>query len=131
MPELVLQIPVVAERSPASRTSSQSPTREAVEGTTRQVTEGTREPDQQGSAERGGEVQQVKEVEKAVEEVNEALVTRNISLLFSVDEAANRVVVKVTDRDTGDLIRQIPPEVQLRVAGHIRELLGILLNEKA
>ena len=129
MPELVLQIPVVAERSPASRTSSQSPTREAVEGSIR-VIEVAIEPDQLGSVERGG-VQVRDAVEKAVVEVNEVLARRNISLLFSVDEAANRVVVKVTDRDTGDIIRQIPPEVQLRVAGHIRELLGILLNEKA
>lgn len=91
------------------------------------ATEATKEPAQQENANDGGGVQ----VENAVSDINNALAAKSISLRFSVDEAADRVVVTVTDRDTGDVIRQIPPEAQLRVAGHIRELLGILLNEQA
>ncbi len=63
------------------------------------------------------------------EELNQALQTRHISLQFSVDESVDKIVVKVTDKETGDVIRQIPPEEQLRIASHLRELLGVLLNK--
>lgn len=64
-----------------------------------------------------------------VEEVNEALALRDIALRFTVDEASDQIVVTVTDEHTGDVIRKIPPDEQLRIAAHLRELLGILVNE--
>jgi flagellar protein FlaG len=43
-------------------------------------------------------------------------------LQFSVDETTGRTVVKVTDADTGETIRQIPAEEVLALAHHLDEL---------
>jgi len=50
---------------------------------------------------------------------------------FSVEEELDRVVIKVVDRDSGELIRQIPSEEVLRAQRFYDEHSGILLEEEA
>jgi len=50
---------------------------------------------------------------------------------FSVEEESDRVVIKVVDRDSGELIRQIPSEEVLRAERFFDEHSGILLEEEA
>ena len=38
-------------------------------------------------------------------------------------EAGNRIIYRILDKETGDLIQQIPPEQLLEIARGIRELL--------
>ncbi|MDI3516314.1 MAG: flagellar protein FlaG [Thermotogota bacterium] len=49
---------------------------------------------------------------------------------FSVDKEIDRIVVKIKDRESGEIIRQIPPEVALKIARSIKELIGLLFDEK-
>ncbi len=42
-------------------------------------------------------------------------------LQFSVDDGTDKMVVKVTDSETGDLIRQIPGELFLELARKLKE----------
>jgi flagellar protein FlaG len=51
-------------------------------------------------------------------------------LNFSIDEKLGRPVVTVRNESTGEVVRQIPNEVVVRVAHSIDELKGLLLNEK-
>ena len=51
-------------------------------------------------------------------------------LKFEIQEDTNKVVVKVIDTDTGDTIREIPPEHMRRVADRIAEM-GKMLDERA
>jgi flagellar protein FlaG len=53
------------------------------------------------------------------------------SLQFRVDDEANRVVVSVVDRGSGDVIYQIPSEVALRIAKRMAELGSGMINESA
>ncbi|NVM21125.1 MAG: flagellar protein FlaG [Desulfobacterales bacterium] len=55
---------------------------------------------------------------------------RNIGLQFSVHEATGRTVIKVIDKETEKLIREIPPEELLKLAAKIEEMIGILLDKK-
>lgn len=55
-------------------------------------------------------------------------VQRNLE--FSVDESSGETVVKVVASDTGELIRQIPSEVALKLAESLKES-GNLLFERA
>jgi len=50
---------------------------------------------------------------------------------FEINREADMVVVKITNRENGELIRQIPPEVVVRLARNINELLGVLFDERA
>ncbi len=54
----------------------------------------------------------------------------NVGLNFSVHGDTGRVKVSVTDRDTGDLIREIPPEQILNLMAKLDEMMGILYDEK-
>ncbi len=71
------------------------------------------------------------ELSNVVEEINKHIQNMSRDLQFSVDEDAGRVVVKVLDSETGDLIRQIPSEEALRIAESISENVGVLFEAQA
>jgi flagellar protein FlaG len=48
-----------------------------------------------------------------------------------MDRTINTPVVAVTDKNTGELVRQIPAEAVLRVAHSIENLKGVLYNAEA
>ncbi|MEN3043560.1 MAG: flagellar protein FlaG [Fervidobacterium sp.] len=49
---------------------------------------------------------------------------------FKIDRETNMVVIKIKDPETGEVIRQIPPELAVKLAKNIQELLGILMDER-
>ena len=55
----------------------------------------------------------------------------NISLDFSVDPTTGERVVRILDKKTGELIRQVPPEELLQVMAALRALKGLLLSTKS
>lgn len=50
---------------------------------------------------------------------------------FIFDKDIDKVIIKIKDKDTGEIIRQIPPEVAVKIAKKVDELLGILFDELA
>jgi len=54
----------------------------------------------------------------------------NRKLDFRVDEATNRVVVKVIDTETDKVIKEIPSEQVIRLAAKIKEMIGLLVDEE-
>ena len=77
-------------------------------------------------------------IESDVNEINDFVQTRNHQLNFSIDEKSERAVVKVTDSDSGEVIRQIPSEDVLALSERIKELqtdvgsaVGVLFNKQA
>ena len=76
-------------------------------------------------------------IESAVAEISEFVQSTNRSLSFSIDEQSQRSVVKVTDSESGDVIRQIPSEEVLALSERIKELqtdvgaaVGVLFNKQ-
>ncbi len=59
-------------------------------------------------------------VSQAVAELNNYIQNGQRDLVFNVDEDTGSVVVKVVDRHSGELIRQIPNEVVLDLAAKAR-----------
>jgi flagellar protein FlaG len=49
---------------------------------------------------------------------------------FKIDKDANMIIIKIKDPDTGEVIRQIPPELAVKLAKNIQELLGVLMDER-
>lgn len=52
-------------------------------------------------------------------------------LAFKVDETSGQAVVTVLDRDTGDVIRQMPSEEALVLAEKLSEVTGLLMKTEA
>lgn len=80
---------------------------------------------------------QPEDVSSALDEVSQFVQSQNRNLNFSYDEQSNRSVVKVTDSETGELIRQIPSEEVLQLSERIRDLqtdvgsaVGVLFNKE-
>ncbi|GAJ20963.1 unnamed protein product [marine sediment metagenome] len=50
-------------------------------------------------------------------------------LKFSIIDDTNEVVVKVINRETDEIIRQIPPEELLEIHANMKSMSGLLLRE--
>jgi flagellar protein FlaG len=70
----------------------------------------------------------VQTIWKAVQEVAQPDAS---TLEFHTDAETGKVVVKITDNATGELVRQIPMEEMLALAKSLDRLQGLLLQTKA
>jgi flagellar protein FlaG len=66
--------------------------------------------------------QRTARVEKAVEQLNDYVQSLQRDLRFTMDEDLGRAVVRVVDRNTQEVIRQIPNETALRLARNLKEV---------
>ncbi len=70
-----------------------------------------------------------------LERINERLQDNDSTVSFAVDDESGRMVIRVTDTRTDELIRQIPSEEALYFAKYIDEhldnLVGLVLHQKA
>lgn len=64
---------------------------------------------------------------EVVSQMNEYIQREQRDLSFSVDETTGSTVIRVLDRESGDVIRQIPEEVFLRLAREAKEREAIQL----
>lgn len=72
------------------------------------------------------------QLKAAVSEINKVMQQSNRNLEFSMDADTHRLVVRLTDTETGELIRQIPSEETLAISRSIGEFQqGFLLKQKA
>jgi len=70
-------------------------------------------------------------LQKAVDQANRTLQTLASSeLQFSIDKDTGIQVVKLTDKQTGEVIRQIPSEEMLEIAKSIDAITGSLVSEQ-
>lgn len=72
-----------------------------------------------------------KEIEAAVATIQDFVQSVSRSLNFSLEEGSGRVVVKVTDAGSGDVIRQIPSEEALQLAENLSEVRSLLFKAEA
>ncbi len=71
------------------------------------------------------------QVQKAIQALKQLIETKAPNTLaFSVDGSSGRTVVKITDRETGETIRQIPSEELLEIAKSLDKLQGMLVQQK-
>jgi flagellar protein FlaG len=70
-------------------------------------------------------------VQEAVDRMNAISRWFRSTLTFKMDESAHRIVVTIIDKETGEVIRQIPPESVLKQAEALKELSGMLFDKKA
>lgn len=71
------------------------------------------------------------QLQRAVDATNEFVQPINSAINFSVDKDSGEMIVKVTDKETKEVIRQIPSEEMLAVAQALDKLQGLLIKQKA
>jgi flagellar protein FlaG len=71
------------------------------------------------------------ELAQAVKSINNVLRERSPGLEFSIDLDSDRSVVKVVDKDTNEVIRQMPSREALEIAKAIDKLQSLLVRDSA
>jgi len=70
-------------------------------------------------------------IAEAVSSIQQFVQTIQRNLNFSLDDSTGRVVVKVTDGSSGEVIRQIPSEEALRLAESLEQARSLLFKAEA
>lgn len=71
------------------------------------------------------------ELDQAIEQLTRTAKAFNTNLQFATHEATGRIMVKVVDNDTGQVVREIPPQKLLDAAASVQQALGLIFDERA
>ena len=74
--------------------------------------------------------QKQQDIKAAVSSLNDHMRDGGRGLNFSMDKIVGGPVVTVSNKDTGEVIRQIPNETAVQMAHSLEQLKGFLLNAK-
>lgn len=105
------------------------------DATTVKVAEADRKEDQ-SSNQNGSDASAAKEqqqanneqIKKAVEKLNKNL--SHSEAVFGIHETTNRVIIKIVDKETKEVIKELPPEKTLDMIAKAWELAGLLVDER-
>lgn len=71
-----------------------------------------------------------KELENGVGELNDTIEALHKNLKFQIHKESERMMVEVINLDNNEVIKEIPSKEVLDMIGRIREMVGLLLDEK-
>lgn len=66
----------------------------------------------------------------AIASVGELTTSGGRSISFRYDDKAGRVIARVVSDETGEVIRQIPPQEYLDFVAKFREMVGVFFDAK-
>lgn len=70
-------------------------------------------------------------ITNAVKNINKTIQALSQNLEFSLDKEDSRVIVKIVDQQTKEVLRQIPTEETLEIARSLDKLKGLLIHQQA
>ena len=88
-----------------------------------------RKSDSEGQSTSQASVDRTK-IDRAATKVNEVLSLADPQLKIHVDDETERVVVKIVEQESGEVIRQIPPEELLELEKYLSSPKGLLVQEQ-
>ena len=68
------------------------------------------------------------QIRKAVEKLNERM--SHSEAVFGIHEKTNRLTIKIVDKETKEVIKELPPEKTLDMIAKAWELAGLLVDER-
>lgn len=71
------------------------------------------------------------QLEQAAARVRDAFHTTDAQLEIKIDPELDRVVITILNGESGEVIRQIPPQTFIELAKELNGLKGLLLKERA
>lgn len=84
--------------------------------------------DANNGAEQRTEQPDHEQIKKAVEKLNKSMA--NSEAVYGIHEGTDRVTIKLVDKDTRKVIKELPPEKTLDMIAKVWELAGLLVDEK-
>lgn len=76
------------------------------------------------------DLERVSELVDAVQDSMEKIQQKNNHLLFSVHEKTDQVMVRVTNQESGEVIREIPSQEFLDLAAKFEQMVGLMFDMK-
>lgn len=70
------------------------------------------------------------EIEKATEKLNRLMGIMDKRLQFRIHEETGRIMVKVIDDETGDVLDEIPAQRTLDILASFNQLVGLLVDKR-
>lgn len=122
---------VTKEESQPKAVLNENPTATAVPAATanRMVVAEGADQNSKGSAGQQPSDQKNTQLKKAVEEINKKML-HNSEAVFGIHEGTNRVTIKIVDKESKKVLKEIPPEETLDMIAKVWELAGIMVDEK-
>ncbi len=71
----------------------------------------------------------VEQIVKEIKQLVDPIVANGLN--FSIDDSTGKTIVRITDGETGEMIRQIPSEEMLAIAESLDRMQGLLLRQEA
>lgn len=71
------------------------------------------------------------ELKKMIEKANENLKINNSDLQFEMNTESSKMIVKVIDRETKEVLRQFPSVEMIELAKAIEKMQGVLVSKTA
>ena len=112
------QAPVQTEKPESANSSVQAA--EQVDRTT-SVVENAQEKGQADNGEQSKEQPSQEQMRKAVEKLNRSM--QNSEAVFGIHEETNRVTIKIVDKTTKEVIKELPPEKTLDMIAKVWDRL--------
>ena len=72
----------------------------------------------------------VARTEALVKDLNSALENVDGDYSVSVDSDTGMVIVRITDVETGEIVKQVPPQQVLDVSMSVEKIIGLLINDQ-
>lgn len=113
-----------------ARTQPEDEKESGSEGAGSQQQPANAKAQQQANTKQAQQQQQSEQLKKAVAEMNRKINNSNEEAVFGVHEDTNRIMIKIMDKETKEVIKEFPPEKTLDMIARIWEMAGILVDEK-
>ncbi|MGO4326847.1 flagellar protein FlaG [Cupriavidus sp. 2TAF22] len=70
-------------------------------------------------------------LDAAVKRLTQVLRMASVSVEFEIDSDSHRIITKVVDKTSGEVIRQIPTEEVIKIANAMQQLQGLFVHQTA
>lgn len=111
-----------------SNASAATQAAENVDKTTGVIENAKAKSDSQGDDQQRSSQNETEQIKKAIEKMQKNM--PNSEAVFGIHEGTNRVTIKLVDRKTKEVIKELPPEKTLDMIAKVWEMAGILVDEK-
>ena len=81
------------------------------------------------SIQSGKEVVKPEDIKMAVSELNKLAGSFNEKVRFDLDDKTNRIIIKLINRDTNEVVSEIPSKYSIRLLEHFQEYMGLFVDE--
>tara|TARA_Y100001934_G_scaffold65926_1_gene81867 strand:- start:388 stop:783 length:396 start_codon:yes stop_codon:yes gene_type:complete len=124
----IIPNPTASALSASAETVRRPPASPEV-STLQPVKEVMRDAVERASREKGSEAREAN-VKEAIAQIQIMMDIRDRDVTFTTDQESGANVIRVIDRNSGDVIRQLPAEELLSFMRNLTRMLGTFLDER-